>query len=106
MSPRSLIVIDWTDAKRGSPAADIARTTLLLTESALPGNLNPAARAFLNIFRRIFYAIYLNRYAQIRPFISEEVQAWIPLQAAARLNENIREEEDRLVRLAEKINGH
>jgi uncharacterized protein (TIGR02172 family) len=100
VSPHSLMVIDWTDAKRGSPAADIARTTILLTESALPAHLNPAARLFFNGFRRLFYHAYMSRYAQIRPLALAEVQAWIPLQAAARLSEGIEEEEKRLLYLS------
>ncbi len=104
MSPHGLMVIDWTDSNRGNPTADIARTTLLLTQSALPSNLSAADHTIFTIFRRIFYTAYLRRYAQIQPLARDEVQAWIPLQAAARLNEGIREEEDHLVNLAEKIN--
>jgi len=103
MSPHGLMVIDWTDAKRGSPAADLARTTILLTESALPANLNPATRIFFAIVRRIFYAAYLSRYGQLCPVSNDEIQAWIPLQAAARLTENIPEEEAHLLELAKKI---
>lgn len=103
LSPHGPAVIDWTDARRGNPTADLARTTLLLTQSALPPNTNPAEHALINVFRRVFYRAYLRRYRQIRPFAYDEMQAWIPLQAAARLNEGIREEEDHLVQLAEKI---
>jgi aminoglycoside phosphotransferase (APT) family kinase protein len=103
MSPRGLLVIDWTDAKRGIPAADLARTRLLLRESALPSSLSTAERLLFNVFRRIFYKAYWKSYTRLRPTSRESVQAWIPLQAAARLNESIDEEEDHLVQLAGKI---
>jgi uncharacterized protein (TIGR02172 family) len=103
MSPLGLKVIDWTDAKRGNPMADVARSSIILNQRSLPPRMNRLEGFILNTFRGLFHTVYLKRYAQIRPFAQEDLEAWIPVQAAARLNEGIREEEDHLVQLAEKV---
>ncbi len=49
VSRRGPVVIDWTNAARGSPAIDVAVSWLLMGAARIPGRL--AKRAFLGAFR-------------------------------------------------------
>jgi thiamine kinase len=103
MSVRGPAVIDWMTAARGNPIADVARTTLLFRSSVLPAGTGPAKRLTTELFRRAFLSAYLRAYGRLRPFPVEEIETWMPILAAARLDEHIAEEEAHLVRLAESV---
>jgi hypothetical protein len=48
----------------------------------------------------LFHAAYLREYRKCLPLSMPEVQAWIPVLAAARLSEGVPEEErERLLRM-------
>jgi Ser/Thr protein kinase RdoA (MazF antagonist) len=100
LAPRGPVVIDWMTATHGNPIADVTRTVLMLRVGALPLDISAARRIMLELFRRAFLAVYLAEYRTLRPFPAEQIEPWIPILAAARLNEQIAAEEDRLVRLA------
>lgn len=74
------IVIDWPDARRGDPAADVARSYLILTlhaaELALP---------------------YLDAYCEASGIVRSSVIEWLPFVAAARLAEAVADECGRLL---------
>lgn len=97
MTARGPIVIDWIDAVRGNPLADVARTCLLFSLGALPPGT--PARWLLEAGRRPFHMTYLKRYFQLLPGDRQQLSAWQPVVAAARLAENISEEQDRLLAL-------
>lgn len=91
-------VIDWMDASRGNPLADVARTSVILlgaVESAQSSNL------FIKGTIKIFHAIYLRHYFRLRPGGEDEYRRWLPIVAAARLSEGIAELEEWLVKQAE-----
>jgi uncharacterized protein (TIGR02172 family) len=93
-------IIDWIDASRGSPLADVARTSIILlgvVESKQIGN--PLSRTFL----KIFHAKYLRSYFRLCPGGKEEYRRWLPIVAAARLSEGIKEIEGWLIQQAEKV---
>ena len=73
-------VIDWLDASRGAPAADVCRTYVLISTYD-PG----------------IAAAYVDAYGAERA----EIEAWLPLVAAARLVENVPDEFERLAQLAQ-----
>jgi hypothetical protein len=73
-------VIDWLDASRGDPAADVCRTYVLISA------YDPGVAA-----------AYVEAYGADRAAI----EAWLPLVAAARLVENVPAEFDRLAELAQ-----
>jgi uncharacterized protein (TIGR02172 family) len=102
MSPAGPIIIDWSNAVGGDPLADVARTSLILRSPILPPGINPFEQVLLSAFRRLFDYAYLRTYVRIRPYQSARLKAWIPLVAAARLNEKISEEENYLMGLIEK----
>jgi aminoglycoside phosphotransferase (APT) family kinase protein len=77
-------VIDWLDASRGVPAADVCRTYVL-------------AGAYYPELARSYREAYLDA-AGLK---QADVDAWLPFVAAARLCENVPAEFDRLAELAQ-----
>jgi Ser/Thr protein kinase RdoA (MazF antagonist) len=92
-------IIDWVDAAIGSPAADVARTSIILlgAASGLP-------KALGWLVERL-HTVYLREYARLRPFDQEEYQRWLPIIAAARLSEGLtnQHEQDWLIEQAGKL---
>lgn len=82
-TPDDAAVIDWPDATSGPPAADACRSYLLLRHGA-PQFADP----------------YLDRYVAASEVPRADIVAWLPTLAAARLCENVPDEEARLLELA------
>lgn len=99
MAARGEVIIDWIDACRGNPLADLARTSVLALGTAATAQV---AQAGMKASLRLFHALYLRRYFRVRPGGYEEYRRWLPVVAAARLSENIPELEQWLVRWAAK----
>jgi uncharacterized protein (TIGR02172 family) len=96
MSKRGPIIIDWCDATRGTPEADIARTLLLISHGQPVYSLKFDPEE-LSSLRAQFVSIYLGRYKQLRSISTVELESWQLPVAAARLSEGIKEEEDQLL---------
>jgi Ser/Thr protein kinase RdoA (MazF antagonist) len=77
-------VVDWLDATCGPPAADVCRSWLLMQ------TVSPALAD-----------AYLDAYLTISPLPRDAVFAWLPVLAAARLAENVPNETDSLIAMAE-----
>ena len=99
MTTEGPIIIDWMDATSGNPSLDVARTSLLLSMGALPLGTPAPARWLMEAMRHWFHMAYLRRYFQLRPSGRQQPTAWQSVIAAARLGENITEEQDRLIAL-------
>jgi uncharacterized protein (TIGR02172 family) len=95
------VIIDWMDASRGKPEVDVARSTILIGGGPLPPG-TPGAW-LIKIIRRWFYSTYLRRYFQLNPNDRQQLSRWVPLVAAARLEENIQSGEDRLLSIAQTL---
>ncbi|NTU56007.1 MAG: phosphotransferase [Anaerolineales bacterium] len=93
-------IIDWIDASRGNPLADVARTSII-TLGAVASSQIP--QPVLKVFVRVFHSAYLKHYFRLRPGGKEEYRRWLPVVAGARLNENIPELEKWLVGMAKKV---
>jgi uncharacterized protein (TIGR02172 family) len=108
VSPRGVIVIDWLTVTRGTPIADVTRTVLLFRVAVLPAGMPAAKRIMTQLLRRAFVGLYLRTYRRLRPLSDTEIAIWLPILAAARLNERIPAEETALLRLAgaESNTGH
>ena len=77
------MIVDWLDACSGNPAADVCRTYLLM--------------------RRVLPAIaeaYVVTYAKAAELPADEIFTWLPVIAAARLAEDVPEENEDLLHLA------
>jgi hypothetical protein len=83
------VVIDWPDARRGDPAADVCRSYLLLRLHAEDW-ANP----------------YIDAYCRIGGLAREAIIAWLPYIAAARLAENAPGEGDRLLAIVRTQADH
>lgn len=94
------IIIDWMTACSGSPGADVARTSLILSIGAKRAGrqVNPIIRAAINLYLRT----YLNRYQGFVPDIKKESARWMPVIAAARLNEDILPEREALIKIVKE----
>jgi hypothetical protein len=93
-------VIDWPNASRGAPAADHARTLLLLRwANPLPGT-PLLSRAAIAAGRAMTARLYTSAYrAGSAP--PRQLNLWLVVQAAARLSEGIDAEMATLTRLVE-----
>ena len=82
-SGEDIMIVDWLDACSGNPAADVCRTYLLM--------------------RRVLPAIaeaYVVTYAKAAELPADEIFTWLPVIAAARLAEDVPEENEDLLHLA------
>jgi aminoglycoside phosphotransferase (APT) family kinase protein len=96
------VVIDWGDASRGDPTADVVRTALLHRIGELPPGASPMNRVLVTVGRRALVARYLATYRRRRPIDQRLFERWEIVRAAARLWEPIPSEHPRLLRLLEQ----
>ena len=100
ITERGPVVIDWMTASTGSPWTDVARTSLILSigAKAAEKRLNPIIRTLIKLYHRT----YLHRYRAFQPDTKNEIDLWMPLIAAGRLNENISPEREALIRIVKE----
>jgi aminoglycoside phosphotransferase (APT) family kinase protein len=94
-------VIDWRNAARGDPAADVARTRLLMTVAWIPG-WPEAAQRLLAPVRWALYSAYRRAYERRSGVDGSAIMAWLPVLAAARLAEDIPQERSRVLAIARR----
>jgi streptomycin 6-kinase len=102
LSSRGPVVIDWPNATRGDPHADVARTLLLLGGGALPPGTPLVVRVGARVARRIVRAAYLRAYRRVRPQDMALVERWLFVRVVERLTEGIEEERPMLLRMLEE----
>jgi aminoglycoside phosphotransferase (APT) family kinase protein len=79
------VIIDWPDARRGDPAADLCRSYLVMKL-----HVTELARTYLHAYCR---AANMSRQAVI---------GWLPYVAAARLAEDVPRERDELLKFVDR----
>ena len=84
--PGETMVVDWLDACRGSPAADVCRSYVLM-RPALPE----------------LAADYVEAYAEASGESREAILAWLPVVAAARLAEGVPREVEGLLAMVDSL---
>jgi aminoglycoside phosphotransferase (APT) family kinase protein len=94
------VVIDWTGGCRGGPAADVARSELIMRFGAVGPDATAMVRALATVGRRLLVSGYLRSYAR-NAEVRVDSEAWTPVIAAARLAEDIEGERDTLLRLVD-----
>jgi aminoglycoside phosphotransferase (APT) family kinase protein len=96
------VVIDWTFAARGHPAADVARTQLILHIGERPDA--PLVASLVDrLGRQILTNRYLRAYRRARPVEQHLVQLWLPLVALPRLAAGIVSERERLLEIVNTL---
>lgn len=99
LTSQDAVIIDWIDAARGNPLADVARTSIIALGTAATSQIpNRTMKAFV----RLFHAAYLRRYFRLRPDGEDEYRRWLPVVAAARLSEGMAELEGWLMEQARR----
>jgi hypothetical protein len=101
LSGRGPVIIDWIDGSRGRPILDVARSSLLFGSGNIPSSISGAW--IIRILQGSFYRIYHRRYFQLNPVNRNELDHWVPVVAAGRLDEGIYFDEDRLLALTQKL---
>jgi aminoglycoside phosphotransferase (APT) family kinase protein len=96
MSPSGPVLIDWTNARRGDPALDVADTWVLFATAEAP-DLSAVERLALPLLRRLFLFWFL------RAGDRDAARRAIPAAAEARFwdRNHTDAERDRMVKLAE-----
>lgn len=96
------VIIDWGDASRGAPAADVARTLLLLHMGELPPDTSGPMRALTAVGRGMLARRYLAVYRSTAVEKPARLDDWLFVRAAARFNEEIEVEYPRLLKLLDE----
>jgi len=94
LADQGAVIIDWANAARGDPAADIARSLLMMT----PAGASEVADITSELERVIvaFADAYRQRVLQLVDVQAADVEAWRLPVVAARIAEGIAEEHDLL----------
>jgi len=82
-------ILDWMTASSGVPAADVARTSLLLKDATLPEEIPGIIKAVIQFQRNNMTKKYIKEYLRLSGLKKEEIFCWRPVIAAARLMEKI-----------------
>ena len=95
------VIIDWPDAARGHPLADVARTVVLASLGGVPKH--PVLRALVISLRAVFKQAYLQTYFRHSPYKRQDLNQWMYPVIFARLSENIEVERKASIRWLEKL---
>ena len=87
LAPEGPVIIDWFDASRGDPVADVARTSLLLApdQNGCPPHLPGADSATLAAVADV----YLDRVTFSLGLSAAELCHWQAIEAVARIAEGV-----------------
>jgi uncharacterized protein (TIGR02172 family) len=80
-------ILDWMTASAGTPAADVARTMLLLKDATLPEHMPIIIKFVVGRMRKSLADAYIKQYVRLSGLQKEEVESWRIVIAAARLIE-------------------
>jgi len=99
LSPRGPFIIDWSEATKGDPAADVARTRLLMSLGApVEGRMSGW---LLGLGRKLALSSYLKSYLDKNTISRESIDAWQLPVTLARLAEGIAPEGAQLIALTD-----
>ncbi len=104
-APNGLIAVDWPNACIAVPAADAARTSLILQCGKMLGS-SAARRMVIRLFRGLVRRIYVREYCRASGAAREEIERWIVPIAAYRLTMNIPDSERKMLqkKIAAQLN--
>lgn len=91
------VIIDWVTVCIGDPCADVARTYLLI-RYAKPKHADPDVQNELRSAQEYFAETYLKFYLEGAGIRREAVEQWLLPLAAARLSEDIHNDERAAIR--------
>jgi aminoglycoside phosphotransferase (APT) family kinase protein len=97
------IVIDWPNATRGDPHADVARTLLMIRMGSLPPGTPAVIRVGATVARSVLRRSYDRAYRRARALDARLLAAWEAPVIANRLCDGIDEERDTLLAMLERV---
>jgi tRNA A-37 threonylcarbamoyl transferase component Bud32 len=100
ITKQGLVAIDWMTAKAGSRWADVSRTKLLLSIGVK--GVGRQVKLVVKILVGLFHRRYLTHYIALSPDSHEDMDRWMPITAAARLNEDIVPEREALIQMVKE----
>jgi aminoglycoside phosphotransferase (APT) family kinase protein len=100
------VLIDWSNAVRADPAADVARTDLMMRLGEPPPSAPFLVRVLTPVARRLLLSAYHRSYRRHREVDEALVRRWQIPVATHRLTEDIEEERPALLRLLEEKRTH
>ena len=89
------MTVDWLTARIGNPIADVAQTWLLLSKGTLPERKTAFEVFLARHLRDLFCRSYLDEYKRLSNFDWKELEDWKLPIAAARLVENVSDQENK-----------
>lgn len=105
MTGKGFQVIDWLTSAGGAPAADVART-LLLIRFGEPMHISTLKRLLIRSGMRVLRHSYLKQYLKNSSVKLKEIREWMLPVAAARLSEWLTQHErEKLIRFIRKEEG-
>ncbi len=99
------VIIDWNNVMRGDPAADVARTLVILTSGELPPGTSLPLRLIARFGRQILVSAYLRAYRRVAPLDMDLLRRWEAVRLADRLADDIVEERAKILRILSKTYG-
>lgn len=86
LAGQAALISDWQDVSNGNPLCDVARTAVIMTSSAPGRSLGAfALRAYLKFNNYLYLSAYLRK----ERGQAQELEAWMVVNAAARLSEDV-----------------
>ena len=101
LTPKGPVTIDWPDATRGHPLADVARSVVLASMGGVPAN--PILRVMVLALRQVFKQAYLSTYFKSSPLRRRDLDGWLYPVLFARLAEGIESEREMTIRWLKKL---
>jgi aminoglycoside phosphotransferase (APT) family kinase protein len=98
---KTLTIVDWPNAARGFPLADVARSSIIIRLAHSPA-VSAWRRAIENALVDLFRRSYLRAYFQHSPYAPSDLGPWEVVLAAHRLEDGISNETESLVNFVEQ----
>jgi serine/threonine protein kinase len=102
VTSHGMVIIDWPNAARGCPLADVARTTITLRVGEPVGKISLGLLILSRFLRGIFRTAYVREYFRDSLFSENDLRPWEVILAAQRIGDRIPGEEDKLIRFIER----
>jgi aminoglycoside phosphotransferase (APT) family kinase protein len=102
VTSQGMVIIDWPNAARGCPLADVARTTIMLRIGEPVEKITVGLLLLSRFLRGVFRSAYVKKYMSQSPYSESDLKAWEIILAAQRIGDHIPGEEQKLIKFIEQ----
>ncbi|GGB18380.1 phosphotransferase family protein [Agarivorans gilvus] len=99
---QDFFVIDWMNAYSGNAEGDLLRSYLMLISPFMPFEMGPLKRQGFIAYKRLLAYFYLREYLKVSGICKHSLKKWWPIVAAARLQDQVPNEELWLKKIIKK----